>query len=230
MYSSNLARSWPPSASLHSPNQSLQLHLYTHSIMAFNCISKLAISRPPCASPNSLDHSLPLYLQTQSNTPSNFAISWPSSAYVQTRLITASNWNFKLAWLGPPSSYDHGLKVNISTLPRSRPASASPKSLYDGVLMHFQSQSIMACNYISYNTWVWPSSAPPNLLNHYLGVYLRVHSITVWWHGWATTRRAHDQHSASPCIASEGKSWERVVLARGVYKEGEKICQNSQLW
>jgi len=40
-YCSNLARSWPQSASLNSLNHSLQVYLQTCSIMASECISKL---------------------------------------------------------------------------------------------------------------------------------------------------------------------------------------------
>ena len=73
MFSSNLALSWPPSASPNSitasecickftrswppdvcPN-SLTLSLRVGMVMAYNCISKLARSQPPSASPRSLN-------------------------------------------------------------------------------------------------------------------------------------------------------------------------------
>jgi len=106
---SNLARSWPWSASLNSVDHGLQ----TDSIAASNlaqlwppkCISKLAQSWPPSASLSSLDCSPQVYLQTCSITAfkciSEFAQSQPASAcpnllnhvlqvHLRTCLINAS--------------------------------------------------------------------------------------------------------------------------------------------
>ena len=63
---SNLPRSWPPRASPDSLDHSLQVYLWTRTIMA----SKFAPSWPPSASLYSLDHGLQLHLQTRSITAS----------------------------------------------------------------------------------------------------------------------------------------------------------------
>jgi hypothetical protein len=94
---SKLARSRPPSASPHSLNRGLQLHLQSRSTTA----SKLAGSWPPSASPNSLDQGLQLNLLTRS--------------------ITASKCISKRALLRPASSHDHGLQAHLP--PRSMTAS-----------------------------------------------------------------------------------------------------------
>jgi hypothetical protein len=120
-YSSNLARSWPPSGSPNSLDYGLQVHLQTRSITASKCISKLARLRPP----SSHDHGLQVHLQTRS--------------------ISASKCISKLARLRPPSSHDHGLQMHLQTrsvtaskcmskLARSRPRSASISSLDHGVV------------------------------------------------------------------------------------------------
>jgi len=49
-YSSNLAQSRPPSASPHSPNHGLQVHLQTRSITASKCISEFTRAPSPSAS------------------------------------------------------------------------------------------------------------------------------------------------------------------------------------
>jgi len=124
-YSSNLARSQPPSSHSHG----LQVH-----------ISKLAWSWPPSASPNSLDYGLWGYPKSRLITASKFAWSQPPSG-LQTRSITASNCIYTLARLRPPSSHDHGLQVHLQTrsntaykciskLARSQPPSVSP-NLHD---------------------------------------------------------------------------------------------------
>jgi len=120
-YSSNLARSRPPSVSLKSLDHGLQVYLQTGSITA----CKFGRSRPPSASPNSLDHGLQVYLQTRS--------------------MIASKCISKFDRLRPRSSLDPGLQVDlqilsitaskcISKLARSRPRSVSLSS----VDRHFQ--------------------------------------------------------------------------------------------
>jgi len=66
---SKLGQSWPPTASPHSLDHSLHVPIiivqnciYTHSMVASNCISGFTSSRPPCASPNPLDHGLHVHL------------------------------------------------------------------------------------------------------------------------------------------------------------------------
>jgi len=128
---SNFALSWPPSAYLQtrtitaskcipkltplrppsSHDHGLHVHLPTSSITASKCISKLAWLRPP----SSQDHGLQVHLQTCSITASNFALSWPPSAYLQTRSITAPKCIPKLARLWPPSSHNHGFQVHLPT-------------------------------------------------------------------------------------------------------------------
>jgi len=140
-YSSNLARSWPPSASPNPLDHGLQLYLQTRSITASNCNSKLARSRPPGASPNSLDHGLQVHLQTRSITASKFARSWPP------KCISLN-------------SLDHGLQVHLQTrsitasqciskLSRSRPPTIFPNTLDYGLQVHLQTCSIIASECIS---------------------------------------------------------------------------------
>jgi len=94
-YSSNLARSRPPSASPISLDHGLQVHLQTHSITASKCISKLARLRPA----SSHEHGL--------------------QVHPQTRLITISECISKLSWSLPPnvSPYmlDYRLQVHLQT-------------------------------------------------------------------------------------------------------------------
>jgi len=65
---SKFARSWPPSASTHSLDHGLQVHLHTGSIMASECISKLARSRPRSVSLSSLDRHVQAHLELLSST------------------------------------------------------------------------------------------------------------------------------------------------------------------
>jgi len=67
-YSSYLARSRPPSASLNSLDHSLEVYLYTRSIMA----SKFAQSQPPSVSLNWHNYGLQVHLQTRSITASKY--------------------------------------------------------------------------------------------------------------------------------------------------------------
>jgi len=95
-YSSNLARSWPPSASPNSLDDSLQVR----TLMASKCIS-----------PNSLDHGLQVHLQTHSITASKFPRLCPPSASpnsldygLQVHTLIASKCI-------SPNSYDYGVQV-----------------------------------------------------------------------------------------------------------------------
>jgi len=96
---SNLARSWPPSASPNLLYQGLQVHLWVQSNSASRFISKLARSRPPSATRSSLDLGHQVHLQTCS--------------------IAASECIAELTWLWPPSvslsSLDRGLQVHVPT-------------------------------------------------------------------------------------------------------------------
>jgi len=122
-YTSNVARSYPASASSTSLNHGLSVHLWVHSISVSYYISNLARSRPQRASPNLLDHGLPVHLQTHSITASKCI-----SEFTRSRTpSTSPNW------------LDHGLGVYlwvhsillskcISHLARSQPPSTSQMS------------------------------------------------------------------------------------------------------
>ena len=69
-YSSNLAQSWPPGASLNSLDHSLQVYLTARSITA----SKFARLQPPSVSRNSLDCDLQVNPQTRSITAYKYII------------------------------------------------------------------------------------------------------------------------------------------------------------
>jgi len=166
-YSSNHARSLPPSVSPNSQDHGLQVYLQTHSIMAckfarassLKRISKLARSWPPSASPTSLDHGLQVHLQTCS--------------------ITASKCISKLPPLWPPSSCDHGLQVHLQTrlmmilecismFGPSRSPSVSPNTLEYCLQVHLPTHSIMPSECISELTWLSVSGAPRIALEHRL--------------------------------------------------------------
>ena len=168
-YSSNLDRSWPPSASPNSLHHGLQVHLQTRSITASKCISKLSRLQPPSASLSSLDHGPQVHLQTPRITASKFARLWPPSA--------------------SPNSLDYGLQVHlsvhsisaskcISQFTRSRPSSASPNSLDHDLPVHFQTRLIPASKCISEFTPSRPPRASQNSIGHGLQVHLSVHSIS----------------------------------------------------
>ena len=136
------------------------MYLNTRSITTSKWISKPARSRPPgvcpqshdyslqvcnimaskCISPNSHDHGLQVHLPPCLITASKIALSWPPSAYLQTRTITASKCISTLTPLRPPSSQDQGRQVHLKTwsitisesnskFARSWPLSATPNSL-----------------------------------------------------------------------------------------------------
>jgi len=164
-YSSNLTRSWPPSASPILFDHGIQVYLQTRSITAFKCISKLARLRPTC----SHEHALQVHLQSCS--------------------ITASKCNSNLARSRPPSispnSLDYGLQVCtsvaskcISNLAGSLPPSESPISLDHGLQVPLQTPSITASKCISEFTRSQPLSASLSSLNPGLQLHLQTRSIT----------------------------------------------------
>jgi len=57
-----LAQWWPPSASLTSHGNGLQLLLWVHSTAGSKYIFRLTLSQPSCASPHSIDHGLQAHL------------------------------------------------------------------------------------------------------------------------------------------------------------------------
>jgi len=79
-YSSNLARSRPPSASPNSLDDGLQ----SRSITASKCISKLARSQPPSVSLNSHHYGLHVHLQTRSITASKYIFKERRQVYRDT--------------------------------------------------------------------------------------------------------------------------------------------------
>jgi len=99
----------PPSPPPFSLDHGLQVHLQTCSITGSKCVSKLTRFRPPSLH----DHGLPVPLQTGLIMASKFVQSQPPSAYLQTRMITASKCISKPTRSWPPSvsanSLDWGL-------------------------------------------------------------------------------------------------------------------------
>jgi len=175
-YSSKLARLRPASASPISHDKGLQIHLQTHSIVAYKCVSKVARSWPPIASPNSLDHCLQVHLQTP--------------------LITGSKCICKLAQLQYPSSHDHGLQVHlhtclitaskcISKLAQSRPPSTSPKSLNHGIQLHLETHSTAASKYISKVARSRPPGVSPNSPNYSIAVHTIMASKCIYTLVWS---------------------------------------------
>jgi hypothetical protein len=83
-YASNLARSWPWSASSSSLDRSFQVHLQSGFIIAFNCISNLAQMQPPSASPNSLNCGPQVHHQTCSITALECILEFTRSLFSGT--------------------------------------------------------------------------------------------------------------------------------------------------
>jgi len=113
--------------------------------------------------------------------------------HLQTRSITSSNCNSKLAWLLPPSaslsSLNLGLQVYIQTSSTmafkfewSWPPSASPNwpdhSLQVRTINGLKTGMITASKCISQFSRYRALSALPYSLNHGVQVYLSVHSIS----------------------------------------------------
>jgi len=147
---------WPPSA-----------YHENYSIMAFKCIPKLTGLQPV----SSRDGDLLLHVQTLLITACWLAQSWPPSATLITRSITALKCITKHTPLCRKRSHSHGLPVHISLLPRWRPPSSSDHCLQ----VHLQSGLITACKCISNLAQLRPQS----LHNHGHGVNLYVYSIDV---------------------------------------------------
>ena len=142
-------RSIMPSKSIspHSLDHGLQVHLQIHSMMSSKCISPISLdyglqvqlmNRVSAPGEPSID-CLQVLFQTCSITASQFARSWPPSAYLHIQLIAASKCISKVAQLRPPSLHDHGLQVHlhtclitaskcISNLTQSQPSSVSVNS------------------------------------------------------------------------------------------------------
>jgi hypothetical protein len=107
-YSSNLTRSWPPSASSISLEHILQVYLQTrtitasklvrswpsranlqtYSIMTYKCISKLAQSRPPIVSHNTLDNCRQMHLQTSPLTGPEYFSEFTRLSFSDSPRIT----------------------------------------------------------------------------------------------------------------------------------------------
>jgi len=104
---------------------------------------------------------------------------WIESHHPVRRPSTASKYSSKLAWSRltsvSPNSIDYGLQVRtsmaskcISRLTRSRSRSASLSSLDHSLLVHLQTRSITASEYISEFTRSSFSGAPRIALKHRL--------------------------------------------------------------
>jgi len=76
---SKFARSWPPSASTHSLDHSLHVHVQTCLNTVYECITRLPWVEPPSVSPNSLDYDLGVLLYVCSIT-----VGWNGGAGRQT--------------------------------------------------------------------------------------------------------------------------------------------------
>jgi len=141
-YSSNLDRSWPPSASSNSLDHGLQLHLW------------VTRSRPPSASPNSLDHGLQVHLSVSRSQPPSASPNslnhglqvhlWVQldlglQVHLETHTITASKCI--------PELLDHGLPVLLQ--PHSITASKCMSEF----------NFILASQCISKLALSWPPSA-----------------------------------------------------------------------
>jgi len=140
MYSSNLAQSWPPSASPTSLDHTLQVC----TLMASKGISR-----------NSLDHCLQVNLHTSTIPAFMFALSWPSSAHLQSHMITAEKFICSRPPSASPNLVDHSLQVHVQTcmiraseFAQSRP----PNSHNHGLPVSLQSCLITASESISDDT------------------------------------------------------------------------------
>jgi len=157
---------------------------------------------------------------------------------VQSRLVMASECINTLARSRAPSaspnSLDYGLQVHhqthlitafkcISELTPFRP----PGSHNHGLQVHLQTSSITASKWISKLAKLQPASVRPNWLDYGRRVHIQVHSITVCWNGEARRQKAQHQHSAAPCMVSEGNSWQRSFVARGVSEESDRISRDT---
>jgi len=161
MYSSNLDRSWSPSASPISCDYGLQLHLWVHSILASKCISKLSRLRPRITSLRSRDIGLQVHLWTRlimvSNCICEFTWSRPPSA-----ISTLSRSRHPIASLGTP---DLGLEV-YRQFARSWPPSAFTNSLSHGLQLHLTVHWIAALKCVSIVTRTLPPGTSLSIPNH----------------------------------------------------------------
>jgi len=153
-YSSNLARSRPPSGSPNSITCGLQVHLPTHSITASKCISKLSWLWPP----SSHDHGLQVYTTklTQLQPPSASPNSLDRG--LKVCMIVTSKC--------------------ISTLARSRWESASLSSPVRVLEVYLQIRSITGSQCLSKLARSRPRSVFLSWLDHHFQVHLALRSST----------------------------------------------------
>jgi len=134
---------------------------------------------------------------------------------LQSRSIMAFKCISKLARSQPacvsPNLLDYSLQVStimafkcICKLAWSRPPSASPNSLDYGLQFHLEPCSNLAAKCITKLARLQPPSVSPISLDYTLGVHPWVLLIMVWWNGGGRRQTAHHQHSAAPCMVSEG--------------------------
>jgi len=143
-HSSNLARSWPPSASRNGLDHGLHVHLWVQSDPGLEV---------------HLWVQLDLGLQMHLHTPSITASKWIS----EFNSIVASKFISKLARSQPASSHDHRLPVHPS---RFRPPSASLSSLNHGFQVHLETWPIKASKCIAAVARIRPPSASLSSLDH----------------------------------------------------------------
>jgi hypothetical protein len=109
-YSSNLAWSQPPKASLNSLDHSLQVYLQTYTITTSKCIFKLPRSQPPSISTNSLDYGLQVCMIMAPSRYLNL-VDHSLQAYWYTRSIAASKFARSRFPNASPNSHDQSLYV-----------------------------------------------------------------------------------------------------------------------
>jgi len=111
-YSSNLARSWPPSASPNSLNYGLQVHLWVHSISVSKCVSTFARSRRPSASLSSLDRSLQVHLQRCSITASKYISTERPRVYGDTGVTEVDRVTGSIYSADPRVDWHHLISIS----------------------------------------------------------------------------------------------------------------------
>jgi len=179
-YSSNVARSLPPSASPTSFDHDLHMNL------------RSTWSRPQSASPNLLDSGLKVHLWVQSTTVSK-CISIPDRSRPRSLHDDGLQVHPCITRSRPPNAspnpLDLGLQVHLQT--RSITACKCISELHDGGLqMHLETRSITASKsicefdlisaskFISKLARLRPPSASLSSLDHGLPVDLQIRSIT----------------------------------------------------
>jgi len=130
--------------------------------MASKCNSKVNRSRPPSLSSNSLDYSLETRSITASKCISKLAQLWPPSAYLHTRLITASTSAslISLVYVLQVSTIMPSKCIYRLALPRSR--IVCPNTLAYHLQLHLDTYSItpwewvsgFTCSSVSGTAWI----------------------------------------------------------------------------